>query len=73
MLRGLVAHQCALSPSSAIQEAQRTMHRLDVDYAAVLEGGRVAGLLMRSEVDRVLGSRSGIGFAVYAKRPVSEL
>ena len=73
VLSGLVAHQCSLGASCAIEAAQRTLHRLGVDCAAVLEAGRVVGLLMRSEVDRVLGSRSGIGFAVYAKRPVSEL
>jgi len=73
VLCGLVAHQCSLGASCAIEAAQRTLHRLGVDCAAVLEAGRVVGLLMRSEVDRVLGSRSGIGFAVYAKRPVSEL
>ncbi len=73
ILQALVAHQCALPPDKLIEDAQALLHRAQVDFAAVVEGGRVLGLLGRNELDQRLGSRSGIGFALYARRPVREL
>ncbi len=72
-LESLIAHSCAIEPEVTIEEAQRTMQRRGVEFAAVVVDGKVLGLLERNHIDQMLGSRSGIGFALYAKRPVSEV
>ena len=54
--------------------AQQTLHRLRADFAAIVDpDARVLGMLATKQVDEVMSSRSGIGYAVYARRPVSEL
>jgi len=44
---------------------------MQVDFAAIVEGGLVIGLLVRSKIDQIMASR--FGFAIYARKPVREL
>lgn len=69
-LRDLVAHSHALDASDTVETAQATFTRLDIDFLAVLAGGRLLGLCARRELIGSLGSR--FGFALNAKRPVGE-
>ena len=73
VLRSLVAHSQAFLGITTMEEAQRKMQRIQAKYAAVIDGHRVVGLLSKARIDQHLGSRSGIGFALFARRPVQEM
>jgi signal transduction histidine kinase len=70
VLLALVARRCAVAPGLPIEEAQARLNREQSGFAAVVENGRVPGLLSRTHLDELLGSR--FGFALYARRPVRE-
>jgi signal transduction histidine kinase/CheY-like chemotaxis protein len=71
VLRALVAHCLAFAPTDRIEEVQAGLHRVQADFAAIVEGGLVTGLLVRSKIDQIMASR--FGFAIYARKPVQEL
>jgi len=73
VLRSLVAHSQAFPGTTTLDEAQSAMQRAQAQYAAVVDGRQVIGLLSKAHIDQHLGSRSGIGFALFAKRPVQEM
>jgi signal transduction histidine kinase/DNA-binding response OmpR family regulator len=56
-----------------IEEAQRFMHPRRVQFSAVLESGKTLGIVSIAAIDLLLGSRSGLGAAVYGKRPVKSI
>ena len=70
-LRTLVAHRLEFAPTDRIEEVQATLHRAQADFAAIVDGEAVTGLLVRSKIDQVMASR--FGFAIYARKPVQEL
>ncbi|MFO1452410.1 MAG: ATP-binding protein [Opitutaceae bacterium] len=72
-LRGLIAHRCALPPTLCIEDSQTWMQRDRVDFAAVVDQATILGWVARNQIDQLLGSRSGIGFALHARRPVREM
>jgi len=73
VLRSLVAHGLAFTRATTVVEAQDEMQRIHASYAAVVNEQQVVGLLSKARIDQHLGSRSGIGFALFARRPVQEL
>ena len=69
----LAAHSGFFPPEQTIESAQQQLHALGAEFAAVIDHGNVVGLLATKRVDWVMSSRSGLGYAVYARRPVTEL
>lgn len=68
-LHTLVAHAHALPAAMLVEQAHAEFVRLNIDFAAVLDGERLLGLCARGELAQALGSR--YGFALNARRPVS--
>jgi len=73
VLQSLVVHKQSFAKTTPLEQAQRQMQQTQSKYAAVLDEGKVMGLLSKAFIDHHLGFRSGIGFALFAKMPVQEL
>ena len=69
-LMALVAHRHSVPAETLVDGLQEEFARLDVDFLAVLDGGRLRGVCARRELAQALGSR--FGFALNARRPVLE-
>ncbi len=70
LLETLVAHRFAFPPHRPIEQAVTAMQRAKVNFAAIVDGDRLLGQLVRIHVDELLGTR--FGFALHARRPVVE-
>lgn len=68
MLCSLIAHRCALSASSQVEPAIAAMKREGVDFAAVVEQGRLLGQVGRHHLDEMLGGR--FGFALNGRAEI---
>ncbi|HEY1107943.1 MAG TPA: ATP-binding protein [Opitutaceae bacterium] len=68
LLRSLVAHRCALDASVHVEPAIVAMKRAGVEFAAVLEGGRLLGQVGRHHLDEMLGGR--FGFALNGRAEI---
>ncbi len=69
-LASLVGHRWAFEPGVMIEEAVTAMQREKVNFAAVVEGGRLLGALARQQLDEQMGTR--FGFALFARARVGE-
>ena len=70
LLSSLVTHRFAVAPTTPIEQAVTAMRREKINFAAVVEGHRIVGQLVRLQLDEMLGTR--FGFSLYARRPVTE-
>ena len=70
-LRALVAHHECVQATDSLEVAQTRFARHQREFMAVLDGERFLGLCSRQQVGILLGAR--FGFAMYSRRPVSEL
>ena len=71
LLETLVSYRLAVAPSLAVEAAVLAMRREHVNFAAVIEGDRLVGQLVRIHIDEMLGTR--FGFALYARHPVARV
>ena len=71
LLETLVVHRFAVSPDTSIEAAVKAIQRERVNFAAVVDGDRLVGQLVRIQLDEKLATR--FGFALYARRPVVEV
>ena len=70
-LRPLVAHRECIQAKDSLEVVQTRFARHQREFMAVLDGERFLGLCSRQQVGILLGAR--FGFAMYSRRPVSEL
>ena len=70
-LRPLVAHRECIQAKDTLEVAQTRFARHQREFMAVLDGERFLGLCSRQQEGILLGAR--FGFAMYSRRPVSEL
>jgi hypothetical protein len=70
LLGRLVAHRCALSPALLVEAAVATMRHDQVNFAAVVEDGRLLGQIARHRIDEMLGGR--FGFALHGRSSIRE-
>ncbi len=66
----LVSHRRMFEPSATIEAALSALQREKIDFAAVVEGGRLLGVLVRHRLEEQLGTR--FGFALFARACVHE-
>jgi serine phosphatase RsbU (regulator of sigma subunit) len=69
-LRTLVTHAQSLPSTTTVEATRAVFARSQVDFLAVLEGGRLLGVCARRELSDALGSR--FGFALNARHSVAE-
>jgi len=65
LLGGLVAHRFALPPSLAVEASVAAMRNHQINFAAVVEEGRLLGQVARHKLDEMLGGR--FGFALHGR------
>lgn len=70
VLQRLVAHRAALAPSLKVEAAVAAMRHQHVNFAAVLEHGRVLGQVARTCIDEKLSGR--FGFALNGHAAIRE-
>jgi signal transduction histidine kinase/DNA-binding response OmpR family regulator len=70
LLSSLVAHRFAVPPTLSIEQAVTALQQAKIGFAAVVEHDRLIGQLIRLHLDELLGTR--FGFALYARRPVTD-
>ncbi len=70
LLATIVGHRWAFGPGILIEEAVTVMQREKVNFAAVVDGGRLRGILARQRLDEQMGTR--FGFALFARAQVGE-
>lgn len=68
LLCSLIAHRCALSASVHVEPAIAAMKREGVDFAAVVDQGRLLGQVGRHHLDEMLGGR--FGFALNGRAEI---
>jgi signal transduction histidine kinase/CheY-like chemotaxis protein len=71
-LSGLISYRCEVPSQLTLYDAQTILEKAKTDFAAVVRESKVVGLLAKSRIDLLLGSRSGLGFALHARRPVTD-
>jgi serine phosphatase RsbU (regulator of sigma subunit) len=69
-LRAFVGHRLWLAANTSLEEAQQFFTSTELEFVAVLEGGRVLGLCARRQIGIALGSR--FGFSLFSRNPVRE-
>ena len=69
-LRQLVSHSVIAARRARRQRLSRTPFRNNVEFLAVLEGGKLAGMCSRHELSALLGGR--YGFSLFARDPISK-
>ena len=69
-LRSLVGHRESVQAAAPLEDVHRRFAETGRDFLAVLDGDRLLGVCARRDIAMRLGAR--FGFALYARRPVSE-
>jgi len=69
-LRRLVSHSVVAQASAKTEHVARTFSETNVEFLAVLEGGKLAGMCSRHELSALLGGR--YGFSLFARDPISK-
>jgi serine phosphatase RsbU (regulator of sigma subunit) len=69
-LRSLVNHQLFLASDTPLEVTQKFFGSHDLEFVAVVEGGRAIGLCARRQIGIVLGSR--YGFSLFSRNPVRD-
>jgi len=69
-LRRLVSHSVAAQASAKTEDVARIFSETNVEFLAVLEGSKLAGMCSRHELSALLGGR--YGFSLFARDPISK-
>ncbi len=69
-LRSLIGHRDSVAAAAPLEDVHRRFAETGRDFLAVLDGERLLGVCSRRDIAMRLGAR--FGFALYARRPVSE-
>jgi len=69
-LRRLVSHSVVTQASAKTEYVARTFSETNVEFLAVLEGSKLAGMCSRHELSALLGGR--YGFSLFARDPISK-
>ena len=67
-LRQLVSHSFSAEASTRTEDVARAFTGANVEFLAVLEEGRLAGMCSRHELSALLGGR--YGFSLFARNPI---
>ncbi len=71
-LEDLIAPSLLLPGEMPAGEAHRVLGKQQAAYAAFTLGGQVTGLIARERLDYLLSQNNGLGYALHARRPVSD-
>ncbi len=69
-LRQLVSHNKRAEAGTKTEEVARAFSEANVEFLAVLEGGKLVGMCSRHELSALLGGR--YGFSLFARDPISK-
>ena len=69
-LRRLVSHSVVAQASAKTEHVARVFSETNVEFLAVLEGGKLVGMCSRHELSALLGRR--YGFSLFARDPISK-
>src|SRR4030095_151836 len=69
-LRELVGHSNTVAASTKTEDVARTFSQINVEFLAVLEGDKLAGMCSRHELSALLGGR--FGFSLWARNPIQK-
>ena len=69
-LRTLVSHQTAVQTKDTVESVFAAFAKDNVEFTAVLEGGRLVGLCSRHQISELLGGR--YGFSLWARKPIGQ-
>ena len=69
-LEAAVAHRRAFPPATLIEQALTEMQRERINFAGVIDDGRLLGVLARQRLEEQMGTR--FGFALFARACVRE-
>src|SRR5271168_5314204 len=69
-LEAAVGHRRAFPPGTLIEQALTEMQRERINFAGVIDDGRLLGVLARQRLEEQMGTR--FGFALFARACVRE-
>jgi sigma-B regulation protein RsbU (phosphoserine phosphatase) len=69
-LRELVGHSNTVEASTKTEDVARTFSQTNVEFLAVLESDKLAGMCSRHELSALLGGR--YGFSLWARNPIQK-
>ena len=67
-LRTLVSHRTAVQANDTVESVFAAFAKDNVEFIAILDAGRLAGLCSRHQVSELLGGR--YGFSLWARKPI---
>ncbi len=70
LFEALIAHRRVFQPSTLIESVLTALQREKLDFAGVVEDGRLLGVIARHGLEEQLGTR--FGFALFARASVRE-
>src|ERR1700744_3895916 len=69
-LAELVEHKDAVSPGQSVSEVYEYFQKLAHEFMAVIDQGKLIGVISRGQIGFLLGAR--YGYAVYGRKPIVE-
>jgi serine phosphatase RsbU (regulator of sigma subunit) len=67
-LRRLVSHRTAVQANDTVESVFAAFAKDNVEFIAILDAGRLAGLCSRHQISELLGGR--YGFSLWARKPI---
>lgn len=67
-LRTLVSHRTAVQANDTVESVFAAFAKDNVEFIAILDAGRLAGLCSRHQISELLGGR--YGFSLWARKPI---
>jgi sigma-B regulation protein RsbU (phosphoserine phosphatase) len=69
-LRTLVSHRTAVQANDTVESVFAAFAKDNVEFTAILDAGRLAGLCSRHQISELLGGR--YGFSLWARKPIGQ-
>ncbi len=69
-LRTLIGHRETVSASDSVESVFETFRQTTVEFLAIVDGDRLAGMCSRHAIDSLLGGR--YGFSLWARKPIAK-
>jgi hypothetical protein len=69
-LRTLVSHRTAVQGNDTVESVFAAFAKDNVEFIAILDAGRLAGLCSRHQISELLGGR--YGFSLWARKPIGQ-